>query len=215
MTETNGIGDSGYDLEALSAYADRGRTPAIAAIDADPECLAVLDSIERLGTLTRELVADDAERMPPPDENWIRALLESITREVRAGRDIPFPESDDTARFVVTEGAVRQLLREAGDAVPGVLVGRVGLRVTAAPGAGDDGSGTTEATPALDRADVDVRISVAHGTPLAAAADAVRAAASAALLRSTPLEPGAIDVTIDDIHLPDIAADPAAEEERA
>ncbi|TPW77444.1 Asp23/Gls24 family envelope stress response protein [Schumannella soli] len=183
-TSPGGVGGSGYDLEALSAYADRGRTPAIAAIDGNPECVALLDSIDRLGALTRDLVADDAAAQPAPDENWIRALLDTISREVRAGRDIPFPDTGEDARYVVTEGAIRQLLRETGDAVDGALVGRVGLRIV------DE-----------TRAEVELSISVAAGRRLDPIAAAVRDRVAAALRRSTPLEPDRIDITIDDVHV--------------
>jgi len=192
---TNGIGDSGYDLEALSAYADRGRTPAIAAIDGNPECLALLDSIDRLGALTRDLVADDAAHQPAPDENWIRALLDTISREVRSGRDIDFADTDEDARYVVTEGAIRQLVREVGDAVDGALVGRVDLRVVDRDG-----------TPA---ANLDLTISVAAGRRLDPVAAAVRTRVTAALLRSTPLAPERVDITIGDVHVaaPDRSSD--------
>ena len=42
----------GVTLEELAAYHDRGRTPAIAAIEGDPQCRAVLDSMDRLGALS-------------------------------------------------------------------------------------------------------------------------------------------------------------------
>ncbi|GAB3398472.1 hypothetical protein GCM10027515_03750 [Schumannella luteola] len=192
-TGPGGIGGSGYDLEALSAYADRGRTPAIAAIDGNPECVALLDSIDRLGALTRDLVAEDAAAQPAPDENWIRALLDTISREVRAGRDIPFPGTGEDARYVVTEGAIRQLMRETGDAIDGALVGRVGLRIV------DDA-----------RAEVELSISVAAGRRLDPIAAEVRDRVAAALRRSTPLEPDRVDITIDDVHVAGSSATDAA-----
>jgi uncharacterized alkaline shock family protein YloU len=185
MTDPRGVGGSGYDLDALSAYADRGRTPAIAAIDDNAECQAVLDSIERLGTMQRAVVDDEAARLPAPDPGWIEELLGSITREVRAGRDIEYPAAAPGTTLAVTEGAIREAVRSAGDSIDGVLVGRVALAV--------DGE---------NRATVSVAVSVLFDRPLGQVAEAVRGAVHAALLRSTPLTPAAIDVTIEDIHLP-------------
>ena len=178
------IGGSGYDLEALSAYADRGRFPAIAAIDGNPECQAVLDGIDRLGALSQRLVAADTAASPP-DEGWIRALLDTISREARAGRDVPFPSPDPATWIAMTEGSVREVVRAAGDAVPGVLVGRVVLRWT------DD--------PA--DAELEVTIAATLERPFLATADLVRAAVAAALA-STPVHAAAIDITIEDLHLP-------------
>jgi uncharacterized alkaline shock family protein YloU len=185
MSDAHGIGGSGYDLDALSAYADRGRTPAIAAIDDNAECQAVLDSIERLGALQRDLVSEETARTPAPEQSWIDGLLDSIAREVRAGRDVEYPATDPATRIAVTEGAIREAVRAAGDGVDGVLVGRVRLTVR------DDLT-----------ADVGLAVSVLFDRPLNSVADEVRGAVHTALLRSTPLVPAAIDVTIDDIHLP-------------
>lgn len=180
----DGIGGSGYDLEALSAYADRGRRPAIAAIDDNPECQAVLDGIERLGALSQRLVAAETEASPP-DEGWIRTLLDTISREARAGRDVPFASMDPTTTVAMTEGAIREAIRAAGDAVPGVLVGRVVLRWTDDP---------------LD-SEIEVTIAATLERAFLSTADLVRSAVGAALA-ATPMRATVLDVTIDDLHLP-------------
>src|SRR5689334_24329059 len=110
------IGGSGYTLDDLSAYLDRGRTPRIAAIEDDAECQAVLAEIERPGALSRRLVEQSAE---PIDAGWLDRLMGGLGRELRAGRDLPYPDSTPERRFVITEGAVREIVRRAGDEVDG------------------------------------------------------------------------------------------------
>lgn len=173
------IGDSGYTLEDLAAYHDRGRQPAIPAIDGDAQCRAVLDSMDRLGALSRELVERDAEL--PLEESWFEQIIGEVARESRAGRDLPIAADD--VHLVVTEGAVRGLVRDAGDAVSGVLVERVEVEV-------DD-----------DRVDVALTISVLHGHALPTVADLVRRSVHAALTRSASWEAGAIDITIDSLRV--------------
>ena len=194
VSETNDddIGGSGFGLDELAAYLDRGRMPAIPAIDDNAECQAVLDSLGRLGELSRELVERDAVELQV-DESWLAGILNAIAFEVRAGHDIPFPleptgTDAGTTRLTVTEGAVREIVRWAGDSVPDVLVGRVALL-------GD----TTD--PSAEIA-VEVTISTAFPAPLAERADAVRLAVAGALLAHTPLRVARIDVTVGEIHLP-------------
>ncbi|TBN58195.1 Asp23/Gls24 family envelope stress response protein [Glaciihabitans arcticus] len=181
MTD-DGIGGSGYTLEQLSEYLDSGRTPAIEAIDDNAECQAVLTSLERYGSLSRELVSRDAAEAPALDESWFSGLFASITREVKAGRDIPLASTDPLTRLTITEGAIRGLVRSAGDSVDGVLVGRCSLE------------GETDVTVA-------VSISVLLGTPVRAAAESVRQAVYTALLKHTELSIAAVDVTVEDVHV--------------
>lgn len=180
------IGNSGYTLEDLSAYLDRGRTPAIAAIDTDAECQAVLASLERFGSLSRELVGREAEPVP---QGWFDLVMRDVTRELRAGRDIPLTAPDERVEMVITEGAIRELVREAGDAVPGVLVGRTTI----------DGD--------MDQlgAEVSVRvtISVLFGRRLADASRAVRDAVIDALGAHTALWVSGVDVVVDNVHTAD------------
>lgn len=190
-TGDDDIGGSGYSLDDLAAYRDRGRTPAIAAIDDNAACQAVLDSLDRMGALSRRLVERDAEALPV-EESWLAGILGAIAFEVRAGRDIEFPTAALDTRLSITEGAVREIVRWAGDSVPDVLVGRVGL-------VGDT------ADPSAEIA-VEVTISTAFPAPVAERADAVRLAIAGALLAHTPLTVSRIDVTVGEIHLPGGAA---------
>lgn len=182
------IGGTPYTLEDLSAYADRGRTPRIAAIEEDAECRAVLDGIERLGVMSRELLAEDVARAPHVDESWIDRVLSSIGRELRAGRDIPLADPDAQTSTVITEGALRELTRAAGDAVEGVIVG--GSRITGDLGA-PDGSVSVELT-----------ISVVTGSVVRERAEAVRENVRSELQRHTRLRIEGIDVTVVDLHEP-------------
>ncbi len=188
------IGGSGYSLDDLSAYLDRGRQPAIGAIDGNAECQAVLDSLERLGALSRELVEEDAGENPAPS-GWLDRVMTVVAGELKAGKDIPFPPLDERAGVTITEGAVRELIRAAGDAVPGALVGRVRLE------------GDVTAADTVDAAlTVSVTLSVLADRPIALVADEVREAVSIALERRTPLRVDRIDITVDDVHLPVIPA---------
>jgi len=172
------IGSSGYTLDDLSAYLDRGRTPRIAAIEDDAECQAVLDELTRLAGYSRRLVEESAE---PVDSGWLDRLVAGLGRELRAGRDLPYPGSTPDRRLVMTEGAVREIVRRAGDRVDGVIVGSCRL-------------GWDEDTP-----HVRIAISVTPDRALRGIADEVRAAVVAALDRDTPLTDAVVDVEIEDV----------------
>ncbi|MDH6180122.1 hypothetical protein M2152_000304 [Microbacteriaceae bacterium SG_E_30_P1] len=182
-----GVGDTGYTIEDLSAYLDRGRTPAIAAIDNSPECQAMLDSMERVGGFARDLVEQDVREHPALDEGWLGGLLASISREVRAGRDIPLASPNPDTTLTVTEGAVRELVRAAGDSVEGVVVGSCSL----------DGDVTVPG----EGIRVHVTISVVLNSPVPDVAEAVRQRVYSQLLAHTELTIDSIDVTVTDVHL--------------
>ena len=183
----DGIGGSGYSLDELSDYLDRGRLPAIAAIDDNAECQSVLSSLERVSALSRDLIAQDAEDNPTVDESWLGALFASISQEAKAGRDIPLASPDPRTRLSITEGAVRELVRAAGDSVDGVLVGRCQL----------DG----DVDSIGDSIRVSISISVLLGTPVHEAAEAVRQRVYSELLTHTELTVEAVDVTVADVHV--------------
>lgn len=184
----SGVGGSGYTLDDLSAYLDRGRTPAIAAIDDNPECQAMLASMERVGDYARDLLALDVTEHPALEEGWLGGLLSSISREVRAGRDIPLATPDPNTTLSVTEGAVRELVRAAGDSVEGVLVGSCAL----------EGDVTTQGGVIR----VFLTISVVLTGPVRELAEAVRQRVYTELLAHTELTIESIDVTVSDVHVP-------------
>lgn len=180
-TET--IGGSGYTLEDLSAYLDRNRTPRIAAIERDAECQAVLASMERMGRLSRELVAEQAAE--PLADSWYDDIMREVMREFRAGRDIPLARTDDGTEIVVTEGALYELIRCVGDEIPGVLISRVRLDHSEAGG------------PLSIR----IAMSVRFGRRIADAVDQLREDVRTAVERQGDLRVGTIDVTVGDVHL--------------
>jgi uncharacterized alkaline shock family protein YloU len=86
----------------------------------------------------------------------------------------------------VTEGAVRGILRAAGDTVPGIIVGRCRL----------DGNVGEPRAPITVRVDA----TVLEGENIPALADRLRQSLQAALAQHTELAVAAIDITIQDLH---------------
>ncbi|MBM7024804.1 Asp23/Gls24 family envelope stress response protein [Clavibacter zhangzhiyongii] len=174
------------DMAALADYLDRGRTPRVAAYEDDPEIRTALRSLEHVRDLGRELVQVEAEEAEAPGDDFFRGVLSHISRESRAGRDIPLSHPDPGVRLALTEGAVRALVRQAGDEVPGVLIGRCTL----------DGDVTRAGEPVR----VALTMSAVWGDPLPGLAQRVRERVHAALLRHTELRVEGIDVTVVDVQ---------------
>ena len=181
--DVNDVGGSGYSLEDLSAYLDRGRTRRIPAIERNAECQALLASMERMGRLSREIVDEQASE--PLAESWYDGIMREVMREFRAGRDIPLARTEDGTELVVTEGALYELIRTVGDEVPGVLVGRVRLD-------------QAEAAAPLD---VRVTVSVLFGHPMEQTVERMRQGIRDAIERHGDLRVGRVDVTVGDVHL--------------
>ncbi|WP_128217855.1 Asp23/Gls24 family envelope stress response protein [Microbacterium enclense] len=183
VDDVEDVGGSGYSLEDLSAYLDRGRTPRIPAIERNAECQALLASMERMGRLSREIV--DEQAAEPLAESWYDGIMREVMREFRAGRDIPLARTTDGTQLVVTEGALYELIRTVGDDVPGVLVGRVRID-------------QPEPTAPLD---VRVSVSVLFGYPMQGTVDLMRDGIRAAIERHGELRVGRVDVTVGDVHV--------------
>jgi len=181
-------GLDGHTIEELNDYLDDDRTPARESIDNSPGCQIALAALERLRGLTLTLLDRDVLAEPARDDTWVSSILENLGREVHAGRDIPIRHDDTAARLTITEGAVRGLIRSAGDGVHGVVMGRCRL-----------GGDVTELGEPVT---VNVDAAVIWGHPLPDAADRVRRAVQAELRRHTELNLAAIDVTIHDVHAP-------------
>lgn len=177
------VGGSGYSLEDLSAYLDRGRTPRIPAIERNAECQALLASMERMGRLSREIVEEQAAE--PLAESWYDEIMREVMREFRAGRDIPLARTADGTQLVVTEGALYELIRTVGDDIAGVLVGRVRID-------------QPEPTAPLD---VRVTVSVLFGYSMQGTVDLMRDGIRAAIERHGDLRVGRVDVTVGDVHV--------------
>lgn len=174
-----------FTLDELSDYLDSGRDPVRDDIEADPAATDALRRLERLRAASADLLDDDVRAVGRDDEGWISSVLASIRTTAHAGRDIPVPDPDPTAELVVTEGALRGLVRGLGDAMPGVLVRRT--RFT-----GD------LATPGAE-IDVEVTIAVVADAPLHDRAEAMRVAVLAALEEHAPFAVRILTVRVADV----------------
>ena len=183
VNDIDDVGGSGYSLEDLSAYLDRGRIPRIPAIERNAECQALLASMARMGRLSREIV--DEQAAEPLAESWYDGIMREVVREFRAGRDIPLARTPDGTQLVVTEGALYELIRTVGDDIPGVLVGRVRLD-------------QPEPTAPLD---VRVTVSVLFGYPMQVTVNRMRDGIRSAIERHGELRVGRVDVTVGDVHV--------------
>jgi hypothetical protein len=186
------VGVDGDDMgsvstERLADYLDSGRRPYDPLIEDDPASRAQLVALERLRALSSELVESDLAAAPATDPSWIAGVMDRVRLESRTGRDIPLASPDERSTLHITEGAVRSLVREAGDSVPGAVVVSCGL-------AGDVGI-----VDAPIR--VDVAVSVVYGADVRRVADLVRGAVAEALARQTEIVVESLDVTVRDVHL--------------
>jgi uncharacterized alkaline shock family protein YloU len=181
----------GHTIDELADYLDAGMVPADPTIDDSPACQNALAAIMRLRNASLGSLDEAAKAEAPANESWIGGVLANISLEVRAGRDIPLRAAAPTEHPVMTEGAVRSLVRRAGDEVPGVVVSRCVL----------DGDVTELASPVR----VSVEIAVVAGHRIAPTADAVRRAVAEMLATQTDLAVEAIDVVVRDLIAPTAA----------
>jgi uncharacterized alkaline shock family protein YloU len=181
----------GHSIDELADYLDAGMQPADPSIDDSPACQNARLRNASLGALE---VA--AQHEAPADESWIGGVLANISLEARAGRDVPLRAVSETERPVMTEGAIRSLVRRAGDAVPGIVVARCSI----------DGDVTVFAAPVR----VTVEVAIIAGPSIHATAELVRTGVTAALAEQTDLVVEAVDVVVRDLLV-----DPAAVAEAA
>jgi hypothetical protein len=172
----------GHSLEDLVDYLDRGRVPADPSIDDSPSCRIALAGLERLRGVAGTLLDEDAAAAPRTD-GWVGAVLSRIALESRPGRRFPIPDLPAGVEGTITEGALRGLVRAVGDAVPGLLTGRVRIEPCA------DGT----------RLDLDVEVSVAFGAPIEAAVAELRRRVADLLPRRTPFAVARMDVRVRDV----------------
>ncbi|WP_291054556.1 hypothetical protein [Herbiconiux sp.] len=175
----------GHTIDELSDYLDAGRMPADPSIEGSAGCQIALAALARLRAVSVTLLETEASSEPAPDENWISGILQSIGREARAGRRIPVSHPDPAADLALTEGSVRGLVRAAGDAIPGLVIGRCSL----------DGDVTLPGEPITVR----IEASALWGTSIPDAAAALREAVISALGRHTELVLAGVDVIVHDL----------------
>ena len=176
----------GHTLEELSDYLEAGRLPVDPSIEGSPGCQLALDALERLQGLGGQLIEADAAARPEVDDSWVDRILSGIALDARAGRRIPFDESDPSADFGITEGAVRGLIRSAENAVPGIMVGRSTL----------DGDVTVVGEPIR----IAIEVNAIYGESIPTAVERLRAEIAERLHRQTDLTVTSIDVTVRDIQ---------------
>lgn len=172
----------GHTIEELAEYVERGRTPADPTIDDSPACRSAMAALERLQSLSGAL-ADSG----PPDPSWTEQLFRRIAADSRPGPDFTLLTTRDGDEVVMTEGALRSLIRAAGDALPGTLVGRIRFR-------GDLSAPEQPLT-------VETDVVLAYGVPIGPTVDALRAAVADALDRHTRFVAPRIDVRVRDVMI--------------
>lgn len=178
--------DCGRTIEQLSDYLASGREPMDPHIESCPECLNALEALERVGRLSRDLIADDASKLPSLPDAWFERILTTIHSELRAGRSFPISHPDPRVRITVTEGAVRALLRTTGDAIDGVYISKTQI----------EGDAETPGAPVT----INLTASVKFGMPIPELTETLRTVAYDALATHTELNVTALDITVEDIH---------------
>lgn len=176
----------GHTIEELSAYLDAERTPTNFSIESSPGCQIALTALTRLRELTAHTLEVQAAVEPAPPDSWVHSIMNRIALEARTGRDIPIAHPAPTAHLTMTEGAVRGMIRAAGDSIPEVIVGRCRI----------DGDVTVPGALLT----VAVDISVAWGESIPIAADRAREAIQRQLSKHTELNITAVDITVQDIR---------------
>lgn len=186
-------------IAELEDYLAAGREPRNQRFEEDPELSRVLGSLENLHRVTAELLDAEARDLAAPDPGWVQKIMTNIVQEARSGRSIPLTAVSEADTLSVTEGAVRTLVRDAGDAVPGILIGRCRL----------DGDVTDPAAAIAVR----LTVSVAAGQRIPEVTARLRAAVIAALERHTELTVSDVDISVVDLYEHRTDASPAPEPE--
>lgn len=190
--DADGVGPiedlNGHTIEELDEYLDRGQFPPDSSIDDSPNCQIAIAGLLRLRRMAATLLDEEAAREAARDDGWIHTILGNIRAEARTGRSIPVQHDAPTAHLSLSEGAVRGIVRAAGDDIDGILIGRCLL----------DGDVTIPGAPVS----VQVNASVVWGESIPELAPRVRQAIYAALALHTELNIVAVDVTITDVHVP-------------
>ncbi|RPE78615.1 MULTISPECIES: Asp23/Gls24 family envelope stress response protein [unclassified Frondihabitans] len=176
----------GYTIDDLADYLEAGMTPQDPVIDTSPSCQIALAALIRLRSLTATYLVDEAALEEPRNDSWLVALLQNISMDSRTGRQIPYRSVTRQTELVITEGAVRGLIRAAGDMVHGILVGRSAL--------------VGDVTVIDEPITVEVDATIIWRNSIPDAAERLRDAIQDTLARNTDLTIRAITVTISDVH---------------
>ncbi|PZE34478.1 hypothetical protein DEJ25_09365 [Curtobacterium sp. MCPF17_011] len=178
----------GHTFDELAEYLDRGRTPQDPDIESSAACRLALSNMQRLRELSVDAMQRRADADPDRENAWIDGLLTTIRAEITSGRDVPVSHPDPRLRLVLTEAAVRNLIRRAGDTTGGIVMGRCTLT----------GDVSTPGTPIT----VDLTAAIAYGQVAEQTADRLRRRLADVLTRHTELVIEQIDVRFDDVYVP-------------
>ena len=173
----------GHTIAELADYLDADRTPIDPSIESSPACQHALAALERLRVLAPDLLGDDE----PLDDDWVARVMGGIALDAHAGADFVLVDGGPDAHLVMTEGALRGLIRAAGDGEPEFLTGRVRFE-------GELGPDSAVAVRA--------GVTVAHGVRIPDAVDRLRLRIDEALRRHTGMTASRIDVDVDDLEVP-------------
>lgn len=185
--------DDGVSIERIADYLDAGRRPYDPEIEDDASALAQLHALQRLRGISAQLLTDEVAATPAPTPSWIADVMSRVRLESRSGREIPLTSIHERTTLHITEGAVRGLIREAGDSVDGALVISCAI-------VGDVAQPDARVT-------IEVAISALYGVAVQPLADDVREAVARHLLQQTELVVESVDVTVRDVHQLDDEAD--------
>lgn len=178
----------GYTLERLADYLDAGRQPYDPGIESSPACRHALAALRRLQDVAADLLDDGDEEDVADEEAWVTRIMGHISLDAHAGADFPLTSDDPDVTLVMTEGALRALIRAVGDDQPGFLIGRVQFH-------GDLNRPATLLT-------IRVHVTVRHGIRIPPAVDLLRDEISATVHKHTDFQDLQIDITVQDLTVP-------------
>lgn len=185
----------GHSVESLSDYLDSGRTPRDEAIESSPAAQHALAALSRLRAVAPRIILADSERFAQKTDHWITRILEQISVQAHAGRDIPISHDVSGANLSISEGAVRGIIREVGDDMHGLLIERCRL----------DGDIETPGAPV----DIHVEISTFEGTDVVAAPTDLGERVEQAVLRHADLTISSVTVQVRDTDLTEAEVQPS------
>ena len=174
----------GYSIDQLAEYVDAGRQPVDPAIESSPSCLRAIAALERLRAVSADLLTDE-HGAPATDDAWLQGVMDRIALDARSGADFTMTRTEVGDEVVMTEGALRSVVRAAGDEQPGFLVGRVRFN-------GDLSSPTSPIVFTVD-------VVVAFGTVIPEGVEGLRAAVRERLRLHTLFRDPRIDVVVRDL----------------
>ena len=173
----------GFSLDALIEYALSDRTPVREDIESDVEAHRAVTQLQRLQRLMQEVLVQ--EGADAPESPWFHRVMHELRDEMGHGRTVPLGEPNAATSFTISEGALKSLIRAAGDAVGSAVIGRVTF--------------TGDLSVAGVPIGIAIEAAVRARASIPDAAQQIRAAVERALHEHTTLTVGSVDVTIIDV----------------